>query len=214
MFNFLDIIFIAIAAFFLIRGAFRGLIKEVASTLGLILAYWLANTQNDLLVDFYATWFKSPGLLHFLSYVSIFVGVMLGVAVLAWMLVRIFRIMPVPWLDIPGGAAVGFLKAAGFCCIIIVALTSFMPDAAFVRESAIAPYLQRGVNTLSDFTPEKMQHFDPSDLRERMQREREDALDRFLSGSNSSSNSLGDNLGEKSRDLFDKMKQSFKEATE
>ncbi|NJB68090.1 membrane protein required for colicin V production [Desulfobaculum xiamenense] len=205
MFNFLDVVFIAIAAFFFIRGAFRGLIKEVASTLGLILAYWLANTRNDLLVDFYATWFKSPGLLHFLSYVSVFVGVMLAVSFCAWVLVRLFRIMPVLWVDIPGGAAVGMAKAGAFCCIILVALGAFMPEAEFVKQSRIAPYLHSGVEMLSQFTPEKMRHFDPSDLRERMRLEREEALDRFLSGGNST----GGDLGQKSMELLDKMKKSL-----
>lgn len=210
MFNFLDIIFIAIAAYFFVRGAFRGLIKEVASTLGLILAYWLANAHNDMLVGFYSTWFKSPGLLHFLSYVTLFAGVMIGVSIVAWMLVRIFRIMPVPWLDIPGGAAVGFIKAGGLCCILLVALASFMPGSDVTRESAIAPYLQRGVDTLSQFTPDKMRNFDPSDLRERMQREREKALDDFLEGARSS----GKKLGESSLEMLDTVKSSLKEATE
>ena len=211
MFNFLDIIFGVIALFFLLRGMFRGLFKEIASTVGVVAAYFVAGNYNELVVPFFQTWFKNPGLLHFLSYATLFVGVMLGVACLAWALARILRITPVFWLDIPGGAAVGFAKAWLMCCVIFIGLNSFMPDAEFLEKSASVPYLRPGAAVLEKFLPEDMKDFDPSVLREKMDREKKEAMENFLSGSDSGSEDGGDeNATDKSMDLLKKMGDALK----
>lgn len=183
MFSFLDIVFGVIALFFLLRGVFRGLFKEITSTVGVVAAYYVASNWNELLVPFFRTWFDSPGILHFLSYVSLFVGVMVGVMFVAWLLARILRLTPVFWVDVPGGAAVGLIKAWLMCCVIFIGLNSFMPDAEFLEKSVTVPYLRAGAAVLEKLLPEDMKDFDPSVLKRKMEQEKREDAGSMFSGS-------------------------------
>ncbi|WP_461209721.1 CvpA family protein [Desulfocurvus sp. DL9XJH121] len=206
MFNFLDIVFAAIALFFLIRGVFRGLFKEVASTVGVVAAYVVASNYNEVLVPFYQTWFKNPGLLHFLAYVTLFAGVMVGVMFLAWLLARILHITPVFWLDIPGGAAVGLVKAWLMCCVILVGLNSFMPDAKFLEESATVPYLRPGAGFLAKVLPDDMKDFDPASLARTMNEQSQEAVQGLVGGEDSEARGEDSpGMKEKSMELLQKM---------
>ena len=211
MFNFLDIVFGGVALFFLLRGMFRGLLKEITSTLGVVVGYFVASNYNEVLVPFFQTWFKSPGLLHFLSYIALFVGVMFCSALLGWILVRILHVATVFWVDVPGGAVVGLIKAWVLCCGVFIGLNSFLPDAKFLEESAVVPYLRPGAELLEKFQPDKMKNFDPATLREKMEEEKGEALKNFLSGSGSDEKNAADpEQAEKSMDLLKKMGDALK----
>lgn len=210
MISFLDVVFAAITLFFVVRGLFRGLFKEIASTVGVVAAYYVASNYNGLFVPFFQVWFKNPGLLHFLSYVTMFAGVMFGVMFFAWALARMLRIMPVFWVDVPGGMAVGFLKAWLVCVVVLIGITSFMPDAEFVQNSKVVPYLQNGAQFLSKYMPEDMKNFDPSILQEKMTQEKEEALKKFLSGSDKSGGEGGE-MSKNSQEMLEKMSKSIKD---
>lgn len=211
MFNFLDIVFGGIALFFLLWGMFRGLLKEITSTLGVLVGYFVASNYNEMLVPFFQTWFKSSGLLHFLSYVALFVGVMFCSALLGWLLVRILRVATVFWVDVPGGAVVGLVKAWVLCCAVFIGLNSFLPDAKFLEESALVPYLRPGAELLEKFQPDRMKNFDPATLREKMEEEKGEALKNFLSGSDTDEQDAADpEQAEKSMDLLKKMGDALK----
>ncbi|SKA74858.1 CvpA family protein [Desulfobaculum bizertense] len=182
MFNALDIVFAVIGVYYVIRGVFRGFMREVLSMLGLLFAYWLANAHGEALVPYFSQWIKSPGILSFLSYLSVFVGAVIGVGILAWLVVKVFRIRPVPLLDIPGGGLAGLFKAGVFCCVILVGINSYLPDYKGLQDSKIAPYLEPGVEALQYFTPDRMRNFDPTDLQIRLDEQRKAALEDFLNG--------------------------------
>lgn len=209
MFNFLDIVFGVIALFFLLRGVFRGLLKEITSTLGVVVGYYVASNYNESLVPFFQTWFKSPGLLHFLSYVTLFVGVMFCAAVLGWLLVRLLHMATVFWIDVPGGAVVGLVKAWLMCCVVFIGLNSFMPDAEFLEKSVVVPYLRPGAQLLERMQPEEMKNFDPSVLYDKMESEKGKAMKEFLSGSDDKDNADPKNM-EKSMELLKKMGDALK----
>lgn len=210
MISFLDVVFAAITLFFVVRGLFRGLFKEIASTVGVVAAYYVASNYNGVFVPFFQVWFKNPGVLHFLSYVTMFVGVMFGVMFFAWALARMLRILPVFWVDVPGGMAVGFLKAWLVCVVVLIGITSFMPDADFVQNSKVAPYLQNGATFLSKYMPEDMKDFDPSILKEKMAQEKEEAMKKFLESSGKSGDKDGE-LGKDSQEMLEKMSKSVKD---
>ena len=180
MVSILDIVFIVIVVFFLIRGIFRGLFKEIASTLGVFPAWWAANTYNEALTPFLGAWLKDPGLMHVIAYFAVFVAVMIGVMVAAWVLARAFRIMPPGWLEFPGGALFGLLKGALICCVILVALNAFMPRVT--ADSFLAPYLKSASNVMAGYLPESMKNFDPSKLKEKLVEEKEKFMKDFISG--------------------------------
>ncbi|MDY7000239.1 MAG: CvpA family protein [Thermodesulfobacteriota bacterium] len=180
MISILDIVFIVIVAFFLIRGLFRGLFKEVVSTLGVFLAWWAANTYHETLAPFIGTWLKDPGLMHVIAYFAVFVGVMIGVMIVAWTLSRAFRIMLPSWLEFPGGALFGLLKGVLICCVVLITLNAFMPSAT--ANSIVAPYLESVSSVMAKYLPDSMKDFDPSKLQKKLAKEKKEFMENFLSG--------------------------------
>ena len=180
MVSILDIVFVVIVVFFLIRGLFRGLFKEVISTLGVFLAWWTANTYNETLAPFIGTWLKDPGLMRVIAYFVIFAGVMIGVMVVAWTLGRAFRVMAPAWLDFPGGALFGFLKGGLVCCVVLITLNAFMPRVT--ADSIVAPYLKSAADVMAKYLPDSMKDFDPSKLKEKLVEEKEKFMEEFRSG--------------------------------
>ena len=180
MISILDIVFVVVTAFFLIRGLFRGLFKEVVSTLGVFPSWWAANTYHQTLAPFFSTWFKEPALMHVIAYFVIFTAVMAGVMTIAWILGRAFRIMPPAWLEFPGGALFGLLKGGLVCCVILMALNAFMPR--LTADSIVAPYLKSVSSVMAEHLPESMKDFDPSKLQKKLAREKEKFMKDFLSG--------------------------------
>jgi len=180
MISILDIVFVVIVVFFLIRGLFRGLFKEVVSTLGVFLAWWAANTYNETPAAFLGTWLKDPALMHVIAYFTVFAGVMIGVMAVAWVLGRAFRIMPPSWLEFPGGALFGFLKGGLICCVVLITLNAFMPRVT--ADSIVAPYLKSVSDVMAGYLPDSMKDFKPSNLQEKLVKEKNKFMKNFLSG--------------------------------
>lgn len=161
MISMLDIVFGALALLFAVRGLFRGLLKEVLSTLGVIGAWWLAAEHGPAVAPHLHQWVESPGVAQFAAYIVVFFGVMLGVKILTWIIAKILKASPVAWIDMPGGLAVGLAKAWLLCCVILAGLLTFLPEADFVQRSQAVPHLRPGAEYLREKMPEGMADFDP-----------------------------------------------------
>ncbi|MCK9239523.1 CvpA family protein [Desulfocurvus sp.] len=161
MISLLDVVFGSLALLFAVRGLFRGLLKEVLSTLGVVGAWWLAAEHGPALAPHLRQWVESPGVAEFAAYVLVFFAVMLGVKVLTWLIAKILKASPVGWIDMPGGLLVGLGKAWLLCCVILAGLLAFLPDAEFVRNSRTAPYLAPGAEYLREKIHTGMDGFDP-----------------------------------------------------
>ncbi len=164
MISFLDVVFGVIALFLVVRGLFRGLLKEVLSTLGMVGAWWLAGKYGSVVADQASSWFESRGLAELVGYLAVFFGVMLGVKLLTWLVAKILGASPMAWIDMPGGALVGLGKAWLLCCVILAGLLAFMPDAGFISRSMAVPYLRPGADFLREKMPRSMDDFDPAKL--------------------------------------------------
>ena len=74
--NILDIIIIAAAIFFLIRGIFRGIFREIGSLAGVILGIWLANVYHLQMAGFLKSFITSGKYLPLISFALIFLVVL------------------------------------------------------------------------------------------------------------------------------------------
>jgi membrane protein required for colicin V production len=155
--NTLDIVFCVILGFLGLRGIFRGLVKEVASILGLILGFVLANLFHAELVPMLERPLGGPGLASLVAYLGIFLGTVAAVFLAASLIRKILKMIMLGWLDSIGGGLLGFFKGALLCSIIVLALTAFLPSkATILTESQIVPYVN-GFNTmLAEALPKDM----------------------------------------------------------
>jgi len=155
--NTLDIVFCVILGFLGLRGIFRGLVKEIASILGLILAFILANTFHMELAPMLAKPLGGPGLANLAAYLAIFLGTLAVVFILATLIRKILKLIMLGWLDSIGGGALGFFKGALLCSIIVMALTAFLPSkATILTDSQLVPYVNTFNTWLASALPKDM----------------------------------------------------------
>ena len=150
--NYLDVIFILITGFFYIRGLFKGLILEFASIAGLIGGFILANTYYKQIAVHIES-FLDPKWSGIAAYALIFLGVLLGVAVVAGLLRKVIGAAGVAWLDYFLGGALGGAKGILLCSIILAFIMHFFPQTEILHTSRIAPHLSMITDLLRQFIP-------------------------------------------------------------
>ena len=155
--NTLDIVFCVILGFLGLRGIFRGLVKEVASILGLILGFVLANVFHGELAPLLEKPLGGPGLANLVAYLGIFLGTVAVVFLTAALIRKILKLIMLGWLDSIGGGFLGFFKGALLCSIIVLALTAFLPSkATILTESQLVPYVNMFNTMLAETLPKDM----------------------------------------------------------
>ena len=140
--NPLDVVIIIIGGFCLIRGIFRGLIKEMSSIVGVLGGFYGAYTYYPEVSKLLSGWISNTGYLNILSFLIIFVGVFLAVSILGVIIKYFLNIAFMGWIDRICGAGFGFVKGVLIVSVLIVALTAFLPKgASIVKNSLLAPHV-------------------------------------------------------------------------
>lgn len=153
----LDIVLCVIIGFLGIRGTFRGLVKEIASILGLLLGFVLANSYHAQLSPLLEEYLGGPGLAHLVGYLGIFLGTVAAIFLLATLIRKILKLICLGWLDSIGGGALGILKGLLLCSIVIMALTAFLPAKSEVlTRSQVVPHINTFNTLLSNALPKEM----------------------------------------------------------
>lgn len=152
----LDIVFLLILTFFCVRGFFHGILKEIAGIAGLLIGFWVANQYHTQLTPYIAPYMSSPATAETASYIITLVLVTIA----TWILINLFsgllKLALLAWVDHAMGGAFGFIKGMLLCAIILLALTTFIPNSAYVQESVTAPYIGRVTVFLSSLLPTDM----------------------------------------------------------
>jgi len=155
--NTLDIIFLAILGVMAIRGFFRGLIREIASILGLILGFFLANEFYMQGEEVVVRLLGSVEYASAVSYLTIFFGTIVVVFIVASLLRKLLKLVLLAWADCLGGGMLGSIKGGLLCSVILIVLTSFLrPGTPMLSESNVAPYIKEFSVTVVSFFPEEI----------------------------------------------------------
>ena len=108
--NLLDYIIIIIMIYLLVRGVFRGFIREIASLLGIILGFITALMYFPDMSDYLKSYIPSTKAVPFISIVIIFFSVLIVCNLLGWGLWFLLKKLFLGWLDRGLGAGFAFLK--------------------------------------------------------------------------------------------------------
>jgi membrane protein required for colicin V production len=107
-----DLLFLLLAAVFVLRGAFRGLSGELLSLAGFVGGIFLAWRYGlPLALKIEGTWAVSPGIAQAVAMIGIFVTVNLFSAVVERGLKAVLKFANLSLLDRLGGMLAGCLKA-------------------------------------------------------------------------------------------------------
>jgi len=137
-----DILIIVILGYSLVRGLFRGLVKEVSSIVGVLGGFYAAYTYYSVLADLLARFIHDKSYLNILSFLIIFCGVLIAVGVLGVIIKYLLNIAFLGWIDRVGGVVFGALKGVLIVSILFITLTAFLPrGTAFIKNSTLAPHV-------------------------------------------------------------------------
>jgi membrane protein required for colicin V production len=157
--NLFDIFLILIVLFFVIRGIFRGLIKEITSFIGVACGYYAAYSYYSLLARPLTTWVSHPDYCNILSFLIIFVAVTLIISILGVIIKYLLNISPLGWIDRACGAVLGFTKSVLILAVVLIGLTSFLPkEGDIVQGSAISPYILKISSQITRIAPARIQN--------------------------------------------------------
>lgn len=140
--NPLDILIIVIAGFCLIRGIFRGLIKELSSIIGVFGGFYGAYTYYPIVAKLLSRWISNTGYLNILSFLIIFCGLFLIISILGVIIKYLLNITFLGWVDRVCGAGFGIMKGVLIISVLLMIFTAFLPPRTpIIKDSLLAPYV-------------------------------------------------------------------------
>jgi membrane protein required for colicin V production len=150
----LDYAVVGVFAVSLVVGAWRGLVREVVSILGWIIAFLAANLLAGPLGSVMPQAIPSPELRIAAAYVAVFAGSLMVTALAGLLLSKIMKAAGLGGLDRFLGAIFG--AARGLLIVLAAALLAGLtsaPRQAFWRDSATGPLLTQAAQALKPLLP-------------------------------------------------------------
>ena len=137
-----DIIIVVILGYSLVRGIFRGLVKEVSSIIGVLGGFYAAFTYYTILAKLLSGLINETAYLNILSFLLIFCSVLIVVGILGVIIKYLLNIAFLGWVDRIGGVCFGLVKGILIASVLFITLTAFLPKgSAFLKNSMLAPHV-------------------------------------------------------------------------
>jgi len=157
--NLFDIIVIVILGYCLIRGIFRGLVKELSSIIGVFGGFYAAYTYYPVLAKPLSKWIDNAGYLNILSFLIIFCGVFIIISILGIIINYLLKIVFLGWLDRVSGAMFGAMKGILIVSVLLIALTAFLPKGTpVIKDSLLSPYVTLVSEKMAKVISKDMKH--------------------------------------------------------
>lgn len=141
--NLLDYGMIFILGYCLVRGIFRGMIKELSAIVGVMGGFYFAFSYYDQMAKHLGRYITSPGYANIVGFLVLFVAVYLVISITGVIIKYLLNIAFLGWADRVGGAVFGGLKGVLIVAVMVVMLTTFLPknppalrDSLVVRETS------------------------------------------------------------------------------
>jgi len=152
-----DILVAIILGYVFVRGLFRGLVKEVASIIGVLGGFYLAYSYYRNLGAYLGWLTSNESYRLIIGFLIIFCGVLILVAVLAMIIKYLLKIAYMGWADRIGGVIFGLVKGVLIVSILFLLLTAFLPkNAAVMNKSIFAPYISKVSEKLAKVVSQEM----------------------------------------------------------
>ncbi len=146
--NALDIIISIIGGFCLVRGFFRGIIKEMTSIVGVFAGFYAAYTYYPLLAGWLSRLIADKPYLNIISFFLTFTIIFLAVGLAGVILKQLLKTAVLGWADRILGATFAIAKAVLIVSVLMVALATFLPkNSPVMSNSVLAPH----VSAISEF---------------------------------------------------------------
>ncbi len=157
--NFLDIAIVIILSYCLIRGIFRGFVKELSSIIGVLGGFYAAYTYYPLVARLFSRWISNISYLNILSFLIIFCLVVIIISLLGVLIKHILRVAFLGWFDRICGAGFGIIKGILIAAVILISLTAFLPKGApVIKNSLLSPHVTMISEKMAKIVSYDMRH--------------------------------------------------------
>ncbi len=152
-----DILIIVILGYSLVRGLFRGMVKEISSIIGVFGGFYAAYTYYMVLAKLLSGLIHDVSYLNILSFLIIFCCVLIIVSVLGVIIKYLLNIAFLGWVDRIGGLVFGIIKAILIVSVLFISLTAFLPKgSSFIKNSVLAPHVAWVSETMAKVVSKQM----------------------------------------------------------
>lgn len=157
--NLFDVLILGILNFCLIKGIFRGLIKEGVSLIGVIAGFCAASYYYLLIVGIFSNWISNRAYLRMLGFLSVFIGIVIIINVLIPTIKYILGLDFIQGVDRSLGGGVGITKGIILSSILLIIFTTFLPaGTSLISDSQLSRHLTPFSEKLVLIAPQKMRH--------------------------------------------------------
>jgi len=137
-----DIALLVLMGILVVVGLLRGMVRILVGLLALVTAFFVASRFHGPVADRFGSAGASADVSMLVSYVLLFIGVMLAGAVAAWLVRRLLKAAMLGWADRLAGAAVGLAVALLAAALLVLPVVAYSPwGADALRGSRLAPYV-------------------------------------------------------------------------
>jgi membrane protein required for colicin V production len=150
-----DVFIILIMGYSIVRGLFRGLVKEVSSIIGVLGGFYAAYSYYPMMAKLLSGVIDDQSYLNILSFLIIFCGLLLIISILGVVIKYLLNVAFLGWVDRICGLGFGLIKGVLIVTVIFIILTTFLSKGApIIKKSILAPHViwisERMVGLVSD----------------------------------------------------------------
>lgn len=136
-----DIFIIIVLGYSIVRGLFRGLVKEASSIIGVLGGFYAAYSYYPMLAKLLSGLIVNPSYVNILSFLIIFCGVLIIISILGIVVKYLLNVAFLGWVDRICGFGFGLIKGVLIITVLFIILTAFLPKGApLIKESVLAPH--------------------------------------------------------------------------
>ena len=151
-----DIAIIVLMGYTIIRGIFRGFIREIAGIIGLLAGFYIAYGYYGHLSPLLERWISDPAYRDITAFIIVFCATALLIIGLGMLVRLIVKMLLLGVVDRIFGAVFGAVKGALIVSLLLVVLVNFLPagGADLIARSRLAPAVNAVSGQLVRLIPE------------------------------------------------------------
>lgn len=152
--SWVDLLLLALLAASVLIGLWRGLVFELLSLAGWLVAYFTSPFVAPLIAQWLPSQRMGPSLIHVLSLLLAFLLILLIWGLAAKLLRALIHASPLSLFDRVLGAGFGVVRGV-LVCLLLVVVVSMTPAVASTtwQSSQVAPWLQAVLHGLRPMLP-------------------------------------------------------------
>ncbi|WP_260705173.1 CvpA family protein [Edaphobacter flagellatus] len=148
-----DLLLLTPLVYSTVQAFLRGLVRELFSLIGLIAGVLLAAWNYMQLAALLSRVISNPAIANVAAFLLIAIGVMIAATVAGRLVHTTAHAIGLGFFNRLGGAVFGLLRGCLIGVAILMAISAFLPETAWVKNSRLAPYFLAGAHAVSFVVP-------------------------------------------------------------